>query len=157
MKLYHAKFCVLFDIFFPWFLKNVCYGLSYIKGLKERGGSTKPNEITWNISKKLDKNSFISKSSLAINKIYVLNLPFCWTGSTRTRFKRCIFTWVNVWMKQSQIHKAKHKSSFHTLLTAPKTQILPPSKYERSAAGNQNLSSFAWETRVDHMFSQYFP
>lgn len=59
VKLYHTKFCALSDIFllafkecFPWF--------KHIKGRKERGGSTKPNEIML---------KFFHKSSLA-NEVY---------------------------------------------------------------------------------------
>lgn len=44
-------------------------------------------------------------------------------GINTCKMRRCISPWVNIWMKQSQIHKAKHKSSFHILLTALKSRF----------------------------------
>lgn len=62
VNLDHAKFYVLCDFVFSWFLKNISHGLSYIKGGIEWGGSTKPNEITL---------EFFVKSSLANNKVCI--------------------------------------------------------------------------------------
>lgn len=107
MKLYDTKFCVLFDIsFFSWFLRNVFHGLSYaIRG--ERKGGSKSH---WNYFKQkpmkllqITGEKFFHKSSLANNKVCILNLPFCW----------CIFIRVNVWMKQTQFIKRSKRQPSH--------------------------------------------